>query len=267
LLVALSALVLAAPASAITGGTYDGNDHPYVGLVSNGYVSCSGTLLSPRVFLTAAHCALGMVSKYGGSESAPIVHVSFDPSLATTPPDQRVVFTGTFYADAYNPNLPNNVKDPDTHDVAIVVFDTPLPPDATLGRYGALPGAAVVDTLAMNTPIDLVGYGVQDVLGGGGKKTQPDGASAFLRITATAQLIAANDQLSGRFIRLHQNQGGFCFGDSGGPDLLSGTTTVVAINSFASNAICTGVAYSYRVDTPSALAWIRSTAASHGASL
>jgi trypsin len=265
LLAALCALLLAAPASAITGGTYDGDNHPYVGLVSNGFTFCSGTLLSPRVFLTAAHCAAGMTSMYGDNGGAPTVHVSFDPALGTKPRDQRGFYIGTFYADAYNPNLPNNAKDPDNHDEAIVVFDSPLPPEATLGKYGALPTAGVVDGLGMNTPLDLVGFGVQDVLGGGGKNTQPDLASALLRLTATAQLIAANDETSSRFIKLHQNQGGFCFGDSGGPDLLAGTATVVALNAFATNALCTGVGYSYRVDTPRALSWIRSTAASHGA--
>jgi len=52
--------------------------------------------------------------------------------------------------------------------------------------------------------------------------------------------------------------GGTCFGDSGGPDLLAGTSTVLAVNSYVTNANCSGVGYSARVDIPVVLAWIRS---------
>src|SRR4029079_15061637 len=57
------ALAFAAPAGAITFGTADGNGHPNVGglvaeqAYSDGtWTYCSGTLISPTVFLTAAHC-------------------------------------------------------------------------------------------------------------------------------------------------------------------------------------------------------------------
>ena len=275
-LVATCALILAAPSAAITGGAYDGNAHPYVGIWSNGAGVCSGTLLSPTVMLTVAHCAAGMPSRYGNNTvtGAPIVQVSFDPNVANTPPADRIFSYGTFYADAYNPNLPSNAPDPDTHDLAIIVFDStgcavcsPVPAGVTLGQYGSLPSRNVVDTLAMNTPVDIVGFGVQDLTRGGGKP-QPDGASSRTRISAVSTLITANDKTSTRFVKLHQNKGGVCFGDSGGPDLYGGSSTVLAVNSYtAPNDICAGVAYSYRVDTPSALAWIASTAAKYGASL
>jgi len=54
--------LFAAPASAITHGALDGNDHPQVGLLTvhsaDGHYlwRCSGTLISARVFLTAGHC-------------------------------------------------------------------------------------------------------------------------------------------------------------------------------------------------------------------
>jgi hypothetical protein len=48
-------------ASAITYGQPDGNRYPYVGAVVGADeqgegLGCSGTLIAPDVFLTAAHC-------------------------------------------------------------------------------------------------------------------------------------------------------------------------------------------------------------------
>ena len=63
----LAALVAAVaigvvPASAVTDGQLDGNGHPYVGLMvaqdakGNPLWRCSGTLIAPKLFLTAGHC-------------------------------------------------------------------------------------------------------------------------------------------------------------------------------------------------------------------
>ena len=59
-LLAASALTLAAlPAAAITFGVPDGNGHPFVGTLlferADGFYSCSGTMMSPTVMLTAGH--------------------------------------------------------------------------------------------------------------------------------------------------------------------------------------------------------------------
>ena len=62
--VLVAALTSVSSASAITFGTADGSAHPNVGglvaptAYSDGtWIYCSGTLISPTVFLTAAHCA------------------------------------------------------------------------------------------------------------------------------------------------------------------------------------------------------------------
>ena len=61
----------AVPAGAITGGGADGDQHPNVGIVvfyspdgdTNARFRCSGTLISPTVVITAAHCTAGTVGK------------------------------------------------------------------------------------------------------------------------------------------------------------------------------------------------------------
>ena len=60
-------MVFGGTASAVVYGQPDGQDHPNVGALlapqtySDGtWASCSGTLISPTVFLTAAHCDWGL---------------------------------------------------------------------------------------------------------------------------------------------------------------------------------------------------------------
>ena len=65
LVAVLAAAVVALPASAITDGSPDGDAHPYVGLMvaqdadGDPLWRCSGTLISPTLFLTAGHCTEG----------------------------------------------------------------------------------------------------------------------------------------------------------------------------------------------------------------
>src|SRR6478609_5287667 len=107
LLAALASLIIAAPAGAITFGTADGSGHPNVGglvaaqAYSDGtWIYCSGTLISPTVFLTAAHCAEG-----------DRVRVSFSSAYK----DGDKVYAGSWHADpAYNQ------AQSDPHDIAVV---------------------------------------------------------------------------------------------------------------------------------------------------
>jgi hypothetical protein len=85
--------------------------------------------------------------------------------------------------------------------------------------YGALPDEGLVDTLKSGTLIDLVGYGDQNLIKGGGPcggPCKPREGDAFTRFFGQTTLVATNDKISDEFIKLHSNPSGTCFGDSGG---------------------------------------------------
>ncbi len=233
-------LSLVGVASAITNGEPDGDNHPYVGIAlgaatGGGYWVCSAAAISPTVVVTAAHCFEG-----------PDVWVTFDEvpdfgSLLSGPPN------GKWYPDPeWCIGCGNGLPGFDSHDVAVIVLDEPV----TLPRYAQLPTEGLVDTLGMKTDIDSVGYGIQFDQGGGPRYPE-DGA--FTRYYAHSQLITSKHVHSDEYIKLtanpSQDKGGTCFGNSGGPNLLGDTDTILAVNSYVTNGNCAGVTYSNRIDT------------------
>lgn len=232
-LAAAAAVTLAAPATAITNGTADGQHHPNVGglvapkAYSDGtWVYCSGTLISPTVFLTAAHC------DEGGDDR---VRVTF----STAYKDGDPTYSGTFQADpAYNQ------KQSDPHDIAVVTLDEPVK-----GITPAeLPEANSLGRLPSDQKFTSVGYGAYEV-------TNQPGGHRYLyddvRMKATGTLNAVNRA----WLRISMNpatgNGGTCYGDSGGPNFLD-DTAVVAGTTITGDAVCRSTNVVYRLDTRSA---------------
>src|SRR5512140_406673 len=113
---ALSLAVLAAPARAITNGAPDGAAHPSVGIASSGDEFCSGTLLSPRVFLTAGHCTADFAA------TGEPTFVTFDPSAGPSSP----YITGTPHTEPGFFNVPPQragVPASVGHDLGVIVLD------------------------------------------------------------------------------------------------------------------------------------------------
>jgi len=225
-------LLMSVPSGAITGGSPDGNGHPNVGglvaptAYSDGtWLYCSGTLISPTVFLTAAHC---------GTDGQQ-VRVSFSSAYH----DGDKVYNGVFRAD---PNYGGAQSDP--HDIAVVVLAK-----AVKGITPArLPGADTLSTLPSNQAFTSVGYGAYQVQKG------PGGHSYLyndVRQVATGTLNAINQS----WLRISENaatgNGGTCYGDSGGPNFL-GTSDVIAATTITGDAVCRSTNVDYRLDTVSA---------------
>jgi hypothetical protein len=116
--------------------------------------------------------------------------------------------------------------------------------------------------LGNKTAIDFVGYGVQyQNMAYPGEPPRDRWEGPRVRMYASSELVSGRFVHSAEYMRLALNpgggSGGTCFGDSGGPDLLAGTNTVLAVNSYVTNANCSGVGYSARVDVPAVLNWIQ----------
>lgn len=248
-LLALISLLAGGRAAAITYGQPDGGDHPNVGAIVAEYATpgvkdlfCSGALISPTVFLTAAHCTAYLEAN--GLEA----WVTFDAEYTA----QSKIYRGTMHT---NPDYTFSQDDPG--DIAVIVFDRPIRGITP----AALPSAGLLDRLFAEGELHgelftAVGYGVHEPTTGGGPPSFP---YDNLRWVAVSEYNALN----GAWLRLSQvgpaGNGGTCYGDSGGPNFLGADadeTPIIAGITVTGDAMCLASNTTYRLDTPAARAFL-----------
>jgi hypothetical protein len=248
LAIPIAILLIAVPlAQAITFGQPDGDGHPNVGamivLEPDGvmYLYCSGTLIAPDVFLTAAHCTAAAAA-YGAAPED--VFVTFDSVYD----EDAMLYPGTY---RLNPNYGHDMHD--LNDVAVIVLDEPIT-DIT---PATLPPAGLLDDMKKDHELKgqefvTVGYGALrddktkgwQAIGDAGERYVAE--QTFLALKPYWLQISMNPSTG---------SGGTCYGDSGGPHFLGDSNMVVSLT-VTGDAWCRATDVTYRLDTDSARAYL-----------
>lgn len=246
-LIVVLALVVVPAVQAITFGQPDGNGHPNVGamivLEPDGvkYLYCSGTLIAPDVFLTAAHCTAAAAA-YGAAPDD--VFVTFDPVYD----EKAKLIPGTY---DLNPNYGHDSHD--LNDVAVIILDRPV----NNIEPAQLPPAGLLDDLQKAHELKdqkfvTVGYG----------RLRDDKTKGPESIGDAGERYYAEqffESLKPYWLQLSMNpstgSGGTCYGDSGGPHFLGDSDIVVSLT-VTGDAWCRSTDVTYRLDTDSARSYL-----------
>src|SRR6476660_8126440 len=237
-------------ASAVTTtGFPDNGQHPNVGAImvpaSNGvgYAEvCSGTLVSPTIFLTASHC-----TAFLESDPRPD-YVTFDDTAIEPFPSALIAATPLT-----NPAYRSGVRD----DVSAMILSTPV---TTIAAAALPPRVGYLDKLGLkqSSKLTVVGYGTsQKVIVKGAKGPQ------FPFSGDRGYGIGTFNALTPQWLKMSQNaahgDSGACYGDSGGPTFLGAAPNdgdvVLAVTS-TGDTPCYSTNVASRTDSPSARAFL-----------
>jgi secreted trypsin-like serine protease len=224
-------------AEEIVGGTID-NGHPSVveinfdlqdifGKTYSKASSCSGTLVSSSVIVSAAHClfakdSLGLDLKvtaaraYFGSDAASATDAQFRPIKE-------------WHA---HPSYDRTVASP--NDIAVLILASPEQSIAPMPL-----NTTTLSSDSVGKPITSVGFG---------KTKSTDGFSLGQKRSVTTKVVSLDSD--GKHISYGQEGATTCQGDSGGPELMSlgGKETLVGVTSYGPSPCESGPATAVRVD-------------------
>jgi hypothetical protein len=223
----LLSLLAAAHAQSIVGGEVDG-DHPEVvslgiALGEQWYSLCTGTLITPRVVLSAAHCA----ADYSIESVVQFGRARFGADTAE--PEATLAFVGGTVHPDY---VPLDGFEISSADLALLELAEDGPARPAELRIDPLPP----DEELLGLPLRSVGYGIT-------------GGSADDSGVRRAVELEVHDA-DAEFLYIRQDGANICSGDSGGPQFGyedGGRLVEWAVHSWGQQG-CTGLSASTRVD-------------------
>lgn len=199
---------------------------------------CTGSLIAPDVFLTAAHCVVSSFTPPGSQ-----FYVSFAPDLFAR--SAKFIAAASYVFDPKYGHDQANL-----HDLALVF----LPRGSTKGMTPLkLPRAGILDDLAAKGGLSKtlfvnVGYGTSASRTGvpsfdfDGKRNMSK--SEFMGLQPTWLGLLMNTSATG--------EGGDCYGDSGGPKFIDGDATTIYATVTTGDFPCRATTWDWRLDTPEA---------------
>jgi hypothetical protein len=234
------------PASAVSNGEPDGNRHPNVGCVlgqlpDGSFVGCgTGQLIAPNVVMLAAH-EFPVLEGFGATRFFVSFESTVDPATS-----KLYEIADIEIAPGFNPISFAGL------DLAVILLSEPVAGVEPI----ELPSAGLVDQMEgsgdlRDASVTVVGYGLDctdtipcpvllDV-------TRRLAQEAFGALQGSTFTVLSNNQATG--------EGGPCFGDSGSPHILPGTTTTIGVTK-AIRGNCNTAVPVTRVDTESARSFL-----------